>query len=1275
MARLSDLTGDIEFANEKYTSSNNMEDAVNAILSDVDHNPEVIVDPYSRSGWSYRGQEVNSDGSPFNTGGFANEVVNPEPYNPPTTYNPPNLISSIIRSLRGGSSPTPQASDTRDSTDLGSKNPLAKAKGWGIPYEGIDPNTGVAEDQTSYAKVSDLLKLPFTNVMVNREGKGADWYENLPEPIKNTVGTIASPAGVAFLPTGITGAGVKGVGTAVGRNITSVLGAELGASGARKYTPKSGIPTPLGNIPKPVVTGVAGLAGGVAGFQAPEIAKGISKAVPATFRGLKTAGGELTTGRLASETGAIDFRRLDDVIDSRTGLPAKVMSDPPAGATETSTVRVKLEGKPGTEIRRLDELTRPEMPTPPIPIESAPSVSSARPRSEPNIISKMSTERLQEIYNAGHIPGTKDNPNIYNIGKELERRGAAIIDDVTPPIAEPTITAPKTTPRVSTARKSPTKVTTAQATPEEQAIIDNLRNSGMTAPDDVLLKQIRKTTEIGAVTKAAPIVEATPSGPPSAKPSTNIADEAVPPTPPKSRLTVMSAGEAPKPPEAKNATRKILDVVDSVLNIPREIMSLGDPFGTSLRQLRPLMSHPKTWYKSGIVAQGKAFVSEAKFNEATDAIKNHPNFDTIFGKKGFNIPLEGDNAFSEITGTGLVGKGLEKGAHVLRKGGTLGKIASAAPDLLSGTERAYNLALNTARLLRGQSVIDSYAKHPDDLTEALMKEWGNSIMHQTGRGTGELLDIAGKQASLGIFSPRLWAGRLQVFTDPFMPRMNPKVRLEAARTLVTLLGTSAAAMEISHRLGLETGTDILHGQFGQVGPKGHTVDITGGFATEARNLTRIAKGESTNYKGEHISKPRIALAKKYVSGKLNPIVGAGISAETGKMYPYNETADDATWGAVTQNILSPLSLKDILQSWNTVYPENKYGSAEDLKTDLANILKNPSDGFKALFTTGGALGGAGPQIDIPSAYDRRDIEANKQSGGKYTYNELPDYDKEGLPSKATVDAVTGKIASTNPDVLERKSDIEELHKENIKTQLQIDAKYGVSNNVPQGSHPFIIEPKSGEDGKKWRDEYQKAQYGIKQQWRTLEQTDKATYNSIPTAQREALNEYFSLLDELEIGTKIEDWSKIDQWKENNPEKSDWVDRYMSGKPNTDLTPMITAYKTASEKISDSGYFDLSETILQKFLPKYTKLQGFKTIYDYEQAEMDKLTSKMSQSSAEKLIASNPVIKDVKEYTNIMEDKWIRENPEAAALAIKWGYMSYPSENSTNYLTSRGYLKK
>ena len=716
--------------------------------------------------------------------------------------------------------------------------------------------------------------------------------------------------------------------------------------------------------------------------------------------------------------------------------------------------------------------------------------------------------------------------------------------------------------------------------------------------------------------------------------------------------------------DTRTAAKKTLHLVSQVLNIPREVMSLGDPFGTGMRQLRSLIAHPKIWSESAIKSQAKAFVSEEAFNRATDAIKAHPNFDIIFSKEGFGLPFEGSGKFSEITGTGIVGNILEKNAHQLRKAGSLGKVASVVPHLLSGTERSYTLSLNTARFLRANDIIETYRNLGEELTQPLMKQWGDIISHSTGRGTGTVLDAIGEPLAFGFFSPRLWAGKLQIFTDPFMPRLDPRIRIEANKNLAILLGTSAAAMEISHLLGLETGTDVLNGQFGQVGPKGHTVDVTGGIATEIRNISRIVGGKTENWSGEVIDKPRVSLAKRYLAGKLNPIVGAGLSAGTGKQYPYDSTAQDATWNTVIKNITTPLSLADIKKSWNAAYPDNEYGSIEDLKKDLTNILRNPSQAFKALFTTAGAMGGSNPQIDTLSVYDQRDRDFKREIG--------QDWDKATLSEQMAWNQSHGKIPSTNPDTIKRQEGISREAAITKERQSSIDDLFGKpAARTPGGLEQEPTEPNSPKDAQNWRERYHTNLYGDLRAKDAVNAEHPFTGESSQEAQHLAVDEYYKAISRLSKGDKP-DWEAIDRWY-NDPntvvmdksgatyQMKPLIDDYLGNKPDSSPTPMVSEYRKASKEVADSGFFDLGKDVWHSFATDKNGLSRYPDFDTYLKAKTAEWDDKIPETTPgrdsiiQKVISNDPFYKVYYSLYNSAEIKWMLAHKDAAKIAKIWGY--------------------
>ncbi len=140
------------------------------------------------------------------------------------------------------------------------------------------------------------------------------------------------------------------------------------------------------------------------------------------------------------------------------------------------------------------------------------------------------------------------------------------------------------------------------------------------------------------------------------------------------------------------------------------------------------------------------------------------------------------------------------------------KVLSKIPGLKQ-SERSYVGFLNELRFKRFVNIIDQAKQAGNDITgnTRAVKELAEVIGSATGRGRlGRFEPAAGSLSTL-LFSPRWYASRFQVLTDPFTK--SGLARKEAAKNIMRLAGTQAAVLGLAHMAGAQTETDPRSSDF------------------------------------------------------------------------------------------------------------------------------------------------------------------------------------------------------------------------------------------------------------------------------------------------------------------------------------------------------------------------------------------------------------------------------------------------------------------------------
>jgi len=340
------------------------------------------------------------------------------------------------------------------------------------------------------------------------------------------------------------------------------------------------------------------------------------------------------------------------------------------------------------------------------------------------------------------------------------------------------------------------------------------------------------------------------------------------------------------------------------------------------------------------------------------------------------------------------------------------------------------------------------------------------------------------------------------------------------------------------------------------------------------------------------------------------------------------------------------------------YRFGDYGKGMDLKDRLINIAPVPpilQSAYQGdLNAVSGPLQFFGLNTFEDSNYQARNRWLQTQDFKDAQGNQITDYSKLDRLQKQQADAAFGKVQSTNPDVLKQQADTEALRQTNIKAQSEIDA---------QGP------------GQQWRDDYHKLQERIRGQIQDNQIRNPYTGKESGAPLDAAVKEWGNVIDANTKGVTV-NWDAVDKWMADNPDKAALVNEYMSGKKNTDLTPMVTQYKTDSKTLADSGYFDYKDEIWKEIAKDDAELSKFPTYYDWKASIEQQIRSEVEPGTptvivdgiVDKVVGKIPVTKIYSKVSNTAETNWIAQHPKLAGIAYKWGYLS-PTKTERSIIAS------
>lgn len=276
----------------------------------------------------------------------------------------------------------------------------------------------------------------------------------------------------------------------------------------------------------------------------------------------------------------------------------------------------------------------------------------------------------------------------------------------------------------------------------------------------------------------------------------------------------------------------------------------------------------------------------------------------------------------------------------------------------------------------------------------------------------------------------------------------------------------------------------------------------------------------------------------------------------------------------------------------------------------------------------------GANVTKQTGFDQLNVTSRQMFGKDYS-------DLNPLQRQQAKDAVD--YQSSSPDVQKSQAATDQLRQANIKAQSEIDA---------QGP------------GQQWRDDYHKLQERVRGQIQDNQIRNPFTGTPYGSEMDKAIKEWGSTIDANTNGVTT-NWDAVDKWMADNPDKAALVNEYMSGKKNTDLTPMVTEYKADSKALADSGYFDYKDNIWKEIVKDDSELSKFPTYYDWKASIENEIRSSVDPGTpkvivdgiVDKVVGKIPVTKIYSKVTNTAETAWIAQHPQLAGIAYKWGYLT------------------
>ena len=311
--------------------------------------------------------------------------------------------------------------------------------------------------------------------------------------------------------------------------------------------------------------------------------------------------------------------------------------------------------------------------------------------------------------------------------------------------------------------------------------------------------------------------------------------------------------------------------IAEVLNVPRALMASFD-LSAPLKQGVFLIGRPKQW----IPAFGNMFkyaFSEKSYQGLMQDIQKRPTYALMRESK---LPI------TDI-GAGLIGREEKFMSNLAEKIPGIGKIVRAS-------DRAYTGFLNKLRADVFDDLVKTAQSQGIKPEGKVLNDISSFVGSATGRGNLGILEKSAVILNSTLFSPRLMASRLNLLNPIYYIKLNPTVRKEALKSLITFSGTAGTVLSLAKMGGAEVGIDPRNADFGKIRVGNTRYDVMGGFQQYIRAGAQLITGEhissTTGVKttvGEGY-KPltRLDIATRFIETKEAPIASFATMLLKGK---------------------------------------------------------------------------------------------------------------------------------------------------------------------------------------------------------------------------------------------------------------------------------------------------------------------------------------------------------------------------------------------------------
>lgn len=274
----------------------------------------------------------------------------------------------------------------------------------------------------------------------------------------------------------------------------------------------------------------------------------------------------------------------------------------------------------------------------------------------------------------------------------------------------------------------------------------------------------------------------------------------------------------------RSTMQKIFAGAGEILNVPRSIMSTLD-LSAPLRQGVFLIGRPKQF--------GPAFKSMFKYATSEKAYKGFQ--ESIKTRPTYRLMREANLAITDM-GPTLASREEAFMSNLAEKIPVFGFFARAS-------NRAYAGFLNKLRA----DVFDDLVKNAKSQGIAVegktLEDIAKFVNSATGRGDIGVLNRAAPILNGIFFSPRLMMSRLNLLNPQYYVTLDPFVRKEALKSLLTFGATAGTLVGLAKLGGAEVGVDPRSADFGKIKFGNTRYDPYGGFQQYVKLAAQLMTGQ------------------------------------------------------------------------------------------------------------------------------------------------------------------------------------------------------------------------------------------------------------------------------------------------------------------------------------------------------------------------------------------------------------------------------------------------